>query len=255
MAASTKAPGTVALVGSGEYLDVMNKVDTYLLGSIGGVGAARVALLPTASGLEPNGPTSWNNLGLQHFKQLGVHDIRATNIIDREHAFDATQVELLQGANFFYFSGGNPQHVIETMQDSPAWNVIKIAYEQGAVLAGCSAGAMMMGGYTVSIRQAMQGSAMDFVPALSIVPQVIVFPHFDRMSGFLSQSRFKDLLQAVPANTTVLGVDENTALVRIEPSEVAAQPALWRVMGHQTVSVFSRDGEVKKLRVGEEVTL
>lgn len=250
-----KSFGMIALVGSGEYLDVMNEVDTYLLSTIGGASAARVALLPTASGLEPNGPTSWNNLGLQHFKQLAVQDIRATRIIDREHAFDAAQVELLQGANFFYFSGGNPQHVIETMQDSPAWNVIKTAYERGAVLAGCSAGAMMMGGYTVSIRQAMQGSAMDFVPALAIVPQVVVFPHFDRMSGFLSQSRFKDLLGAVPANTTVIGIDENTALVRIEPSEDAAQPARWRVMGSQTVSMFSREGEVRRLRVGEEVML
>jgi len=248
-------PGTVALVGSGEYLDVMNEVDTYLLGTIGGANAAHVALLPTASGLEPNGPTSWNNLGLQHFKQLGVKDIRTTQIIDRESAFDAAQVELLQGANFFYFSGGNPQHVIETMQDSPAWNVIKTAYKQGAVLAGCSAGAMMMGGYTISIRQAMQGSAMDFVPGLAIVPQVIVFPHFDRMSGFLSQSRFKDLLRAVPANTTVIGVDENTALVRIEPSEDTDEFARWRVMGSQTVSVFSRDGEVRRLSVGEEMTL
>ncbi len=248
-------PGTVALVGSGEYLDVMNEVDTYLLGTVGSASAARVALLPTASGLEPNGPTSWNNLGLQHFKQLGVQDTCATQIIDREHAFDVEQVELLQGANFFYFSGGNPQHVIETMQDSPAWNVIKTAYEQGAVLVGCSAGAMMMGGYTISIRQAMQGSAMDFVPGLAIVPQVIVFPHFDRMSGFLSQNRFKDLLQAVPANTTVIGVDENTALVRIEPSEDVGKLALWRVMGSQTVSVFSREGLEQKLRVGEEVTI
>ena len=253
MTAPRKNFGTVALVGSGEYLDVMNEVDRYLLDTIGGAGVAHVALLPTASGLEPNGPSSWNKLGLQHFKQLGVQDVRATQIIDRERAFDTAQVELLQGANFFYFSGGNPQHVIETMQDSPAWNVIKTAYERGAVLAGCSAGAMMMGGYTISIRQAMQGSAMDFVPALGIVPQVIVFPHFDRMAGFLSQSRFKDLLRAVPADTTVRGVDENTALVRIEPNEEITQPARWRVIGSQTVSVFSRDGGVRKLGVGEEV--
>lgn len=45
-------PGTVALLGSGEYLPVMNEIDTYLLQTIGGAPAARVALLPTASGLE-----------------------------------------------------------------------------------------------------------------------------------------------------------------------------------------------------------
>ena len=30
-----RSPGTVALVGSGEYLDVMNEVDTYLLNTVG----------------------------------------------------------------------------------------------------------------------------------------------------------------------------------------------------------------------------
>ncbi len=255
MISHEKGSGTVALVGSGEYLDVMNEVDTYLLDTIGGVNNAHVALLPTASGLEPNGPTSWNNLGLRHFKQLGVSDVRATRIIDREGAFDAEQVALLQGANFYYFSGGNPQHVIETFRGSPAWNVIKSAYEQGAVLAGCSAGAMMMSGYTISVRQAMQGSAMDFVEGLGIVPHVIVFPHFDRMAGFLSQDRFKDLLRAIPVNTIVVGVDEDTALVRIEPSKDAETVARWRVMGRQTVNIFSSDTNVRKLHVGEEIML
>jgi len=245
--------GAVALVGSGEYLDVMNEVDTYLLTTLGG--AARVALLPTASGLEPNGPASWNKLGMDHFKRLGIDDVRATRIIDRESAFQPEQVALLQGANFFYFSGGNPQHVIDTMRDSPAWNVIKTAYERGAVLAGCSAGAMMMGGYTISIRQAMQGSAMDFVAGLGVVPQVIVFPHFDRMAGFLSQGRFQDLLRAVPANTTVLGIDEDTALVRVEAGKDGHASARWRVMGRQTVSVFASDATVRIVHVGENIEL
>ncbi len=105
------SPGAIALVGSGEYLDAMNEVDTYLLNTIGGAATAKVALLPTASGLELNGPTSWNKLGLAHFKQLGVSDIRATRIIGRDGAFDPTQLALLQGADFYYFSGGNPQHI------------------------------------------------------------------------------------------------------------------------------------------------
>ncbi len=44
-------PGPVALVGSGEYLPQMNEIDRMLLDSLG-EGPKRVALLPTASGLE-----------------------------------------------------------------------------------------------------------------------------------------------------------------------------------------------------------
>ena len=252
---SRRSPGTVALVGSGEYLDVMNEIDTYLLNTVGGASTAKVALLPTASGLEPNGPTSWNNLGLRHFKNLGVHDIRATQIIDRDSAFAQAQLDLLQGADFYYFSGGNPQHTIDTLRGSPAWNIIKTAYEQGAILAGCSAGAMMLSAHTISVRQVMMGEPVGFVEAMGIVPNVIVFPHFDRMAGFLNQDRFQHLLLSVPAPNRVIGIDEDTALVRIEPNASTDTSARWRVMGRQTVSIFDGDKKPNILHNGDEITL
>ena len=250
-----RSPGAVALVGSGEYLDAMNKVDTYLLNTIGGAKTAKVVLLPTASGLEPNGPTTWNNLGMKHFKQLGVTDIHATRIIDRNSASEPEQLALLQGANFYYFSGGNPQHTIESLRDTPAWEIIKTAYDHGAILAGCSAGAMMLSARTVSIRQVMTGEPVSFVEAMGVVPNVIVFPHFDRMAGFLDQERFQSLLKSVSELYTVVGIDEDTALVRIEPNETSDTSARWRVMGRQTVNLFSRDGQISILHDGDEVTL
>ncbi|GAC1667322.1 MAG: cyanophycinase [Ktedonobacteraceae bacterium] len=252
---SRRGPGLVALVGSGEYLDVMNEVDSYLLNTVGGVSSAKVALLPTASGLEPNGPTSWNNLGVRHFKNLGVNDVRATRIIDRASAFDQEQLALLQGADFYYFSGGNPQHTIETLYDSPAWQHIKAAYDQGAVLAGCSAGAMMLSSYTISVRQVMLGEPITFVKSMGIVPNIIVFPHFDRMAGFLDQDRFQHLLHAVPEKNTVVGIDEDTALVRIESNNGPDLSARWKVMGRQTVSVFDGGKPPYVLHAGDEITL
>ena len=248
------APGAVALVGSGEYLDGMNEVDTYLLETLGGASSARVVLLPTASGLEPNGPTYWNRLGQQHFQQLGVGEIRATNILDRTNAADPEQLALLQGADLYYFSGGNPEHVIETLRDTPAWHIIKTAYEQGAVLAGCSAGAMMLCGHTISIRQAMMGS-IKLVDALSIVPGLIVFPHFDRMARLLDQDRFRQVLLSVPDGSVAVGVDEDTALVRIQWDGVASTTARWRVMGRQSVTIFTQDASPRVLSNGEEVIL
>ncbi|MGH2508626.1 MAG: Type 1 glutamine amidotransferase-like domain-containing protein [Ktedonobacteraceae bacterium] len=248
-------PGIVALVGSGEYLPVMREVDTYLLDTIGAAHTARVALLPTASGLEPMGPTSWNNLGLNHFKQLGVDDIRATRIISAESANDPSQVALLEGVNLFYFSGGNPRYTIETLHNSLAWNYIKAAYERGAVLAGCSAGAMMLGGSVLSMRQAMMSNHTELVPALGIVPHLIIAPHFDRMARSLNQERFRELLRTIPSGYTVVGIDEDTALIRIERDVDSSGQDRWRVMGHRTVSVFI--GEVLKcvLKNGEEVRL
>ena len=104
--------GAIALVGSGEYLHAMDSTDTYLIETLGGIETARVVLLPTASGLEVNGPSYWNELGQEHFQALGVQDIRTRVIINRTAASDPQQLALLRGANFYYFSGGNPQHII-----------------------------------------------------------------------------------------------------------------------------------------------
>lgn len=251
-------PGAITLVGSGEYLDAMNEVDAYLLDTLGGANGAKVALLPTASGLEQNGPNYWNELGLQHFQKLGVQDIRATRILNHSDAVDPEQLALLRGADLYYFSGGNPQHVIETMRGTPAWEIITTAHREGAVLAGCSAGAMMLGGRTVSIRQAMTGGNIGFEEALDIVPNIIVLPHFDRMINFLDDNRFQQLLSVVPAGYVIVGIDEETALVQVEAPSASTSAACWRVMGRQSVKLYTRDTQSSQPRVlhnGEEVML
>lgn len=252
------APGALALVGSGEYTDAMLEADAALLETLGGASNARVALLPTAAGLEANGPTYWNTLGLDHFKKLGVRDIRPTLVLDRASADDPAQVELLRGADFYYFSGGNPSHVIESMRGSAAWEVIAQALADGAVLAGCSAGAMAMSGYTVSLRALLAGlitgSPGDWQPALAVVPQVVVFPHFDRIPQGVRDPAVQRLSHAAPHGVTLVGVDEDTALVRLDPTTtVGAQT--WRVMGRQSAHLYHSGGAPNTLRAGETVTL
>ncbi|HEY0755483.1 MAG TPA: Type 1 glutamine amidotransferase-like domain-containing protein [Ktedonobacteraceae bacterium] len=247
--------GTVALLGSGEYLPVMNEVDIYLLETVGGAQSARMALLPTASGLEPMGATLWNDLGLEHFKQLGVSDIRATRIIDAASANDAAQVALLENANFFYFSGGNPYHIIDTMRDSLAWEHIQAAYKRGAVLAGCSAGAMMLGGQTASLRQVMMGNEVEFKAALGIAPRLIVAPHFDRLASYMDQEPFQYWLRSIPPEYTAVGIDEDTALIRVELNVEGSGKDRWRAMGRQTVQVFVSETQKRVLQSGEEIVL
>lgn len=250
-------PGAIALVGSGEYLDAMNTTDLYLIETLGGVKNARVVLLPTASGLEENGPGYWNDLGLRHFKQLGVEDVRPGGIIDRASAGDPRQLALLEGANFYYLSGGNPQHTIDTLRNSAAWEIITSAYRRGAVLAGCSAGAMTLSAYTIAIRQIFIGEKPGWVTSLGVVPRLVVFPHFDRMANFIDDATFQELLSTLPDGIVAVGVDENTALVRIEANQTGDPMAIerWQVMGLQTVKVFAKGMEPRILHVGEEVML
>lgn len=247
-------PGAVALVGSGEYTDAMAATDTYLLDTLGGAASARVALLPTASGLEPGSPQRWNDMGLRHFTQLGVADVRPIELINRADASDTARLDLLRDADLYYFSGGNPQYIVETLRDTPAWEVIASAHARGAVLAGCSAGAMMLGGKTLSLRVAVSG-LVEWKDALGVVPHLIIFPHFDRMPGFLTAPVVRRLLGGIPSGYVGLGVDEDTALVRTTPSDPATGKARWRVMGRQSVKVFEGTADAKVLPAGTDISL
>ncbi len=247
--------GAVALVGSGEYTDAMIETDRYLLGTLGGPEAARVALLPTASGLEPESPRYWNDLGLRHFTALGVRDIRPTGILDATTAHDPEQVRLLEGASFYYLSGGNPAHTINSLRGTPAWDVMARAHARGAVLAGCSAGAMALAGATAHLRTLLAGGRADWLEGLGAVPRLVVFPHFDRVFGVVSASALRTHLLTVPEGRIAVGVDEDTALVRIEGPDAESGAARWRVMGRQTVTVLRREAPPQTLAAGEEITL
>jgi cyanophycinase-like exopeptidase len=251
-----RRPGPVALVGSGEYTPAMDATDRHLLALIGGSARARVALLPTASGLEPGRPAYWNDLGLAHFRALGVADVRATTILDVDGARDPANLALLRDATFFYFSGGDPVHLIASLRDSPAWEIIARAHAAGAVLAGCSAGAMALGAGTVSPRRLRAGEAPRWHEALGVVSGVMVFPHFDRMRASWPDA-FETGRRTAPAGITLLGIDEDTALVWDggDPEPTSAGPR-WRVFGRQRVTVYPpAAGQPHVLRAGDEVHL
>ncbi|NJC96280.1 MAG: hypothetical protein FIB03_08080 [Anaerolineae bacterium] len=101
--------GLIALVGSGEYLPVMEDVDRHLLHSLNLIGRKpRVVCLPTAAGREGDVSVNrWSNMGLAHFQKLGA-EVDALRIIDRDSADDPQWESLLENADLIYFSGGDP---------------------------------------------------------------------------------------------------------------------------------------------------
>jgi len=74
--------GLITLVGSGEYLPVMEQVDRFLLANCGAVAALRAwsACRRRPAG-RPGRLGRWNQMGEQHFRRLGA-DVSALPIID-----------------------------------------------------------------------------------------------------------------------------------------------------------------------------
>jgi cyanophycinase len=219
----------------------MEDVDRYLLESLNLKGRKpRVVCLPTAAGKEGDQSVNrWSNMGIEHFTKLGA-DVTALRIIDRASADDPQYESVLENADLIYFSGGDPGYLYETMKDTCAWFAAQRAWGRGAVYAGCSAGAMILGKRMPSFRLA--GTQEGF----GIVPAEFVMPHFDAIPA-IWKPMILALQKQLKEGQRMIGVDEDTALVGSLHGE-------WRAMGKSNVQVFTKDKK-NKYKNGELVTL
>ena len=170
--------GMIALLGSGEYLQVMEPVDRFLIESLElDERKARVICLATAAGREGEGSVSrWSRMGVDHFERLGART-SALAIIDKDSANDPQYEAALESADIIYFSGGDPAYLYQTLNGSRAWDAAQRAWARGAIFAGCSAGAMILGQNMPNLRMA----GLNSNPAFGLLPARYIFPHYDAM--------------------------------------------------------------------------
>jgi len=235
--------GLIALLGSGEYLPVMDDVDRYLLANCGADGRKpRVVCLPTAAGQEGQKSLSrWSRMGVEHFTRLGA-DVQAVPVIDAVSANDLNHASAVEDADLIYFSGGDPSFLYRTMKDSLVWEAAHRAWTRGAVYAGCSAGAMILGTEMPDVRAMGIRSTIAF----GILPIASLLPHFNAMPLF-GKPLIATLRRRLREGEIMLGVDEDTAIVGKLNEE-------WTVLGKDKAHLFTKD-ESKSYGVGEKFTL
>jgi cyanophycinase len=210
--------GPLALVGGGEFTDGCS-FDAALLAASGG---AEVAVLPTAAAYEH--PDRAVDTAAAWFDGLGAK-VRSVRALTRSDALLDEHVAAVREARFLYVPGGSPMHLRSVLKESPLWDAIVAAWHDGAVLAGSSAGAMVLCDPMVDPR----GGA--FTLGLGLVAQVAIIPHHDHWS----EEKAKRTLELAPKGLPIVGIDERTALIR-DPD------GTWRTDGAGEVVVFV-DGE------------
>src|SRR5947209_8099179 len=231
---SISVPGTVALIGAGEYLPPIMAVDKLLLERVGG--RPRVVVLPTAAALDgPGVAERWAQMGVEHFSQLGAI-VEPVMLLRRADADNSKIVAQIAAANFVYLSGGKPRYLLETLQGTAAWDAIVNVLAAGGLVAGCSAGAMVLGGEVFDFPQVWRT-----IPALSLVPGIAVIPHFDEIPALMTKTMSRSKGQV-----TVVGIDGSTALVKSN--------AHWMVLGRGGVTVFTGK-QKRRYLAGEQVSL
>lgn len=235
--------GPIALHGGGEFLPG----DEPFLRAILALaprddGVVRIAVVPTAAArgrpdlAAANGVTAFRRLAADDGVELVVEAVR---VVDEASAADPALAETLAASSLIHLPGGDPDLIPALYPGTVAWASIGRARAAGAVLAGASAGAMALAAVT--------WTPVGVVPALGLVPGVIVAPHADATSWARWVARFGG---SVPAGLGPLGLAERTGV--IIPGDGTGP---WRVVGEGHVrwlpagvtdvaaTIMARDGE------------
>jgi len=164
------------------------------------------------------------------FCGLGVGEVALLEIQNRGQAMSDEAVRVLEAADCLFFTGGDQLRITSQIGDTPVFQLLRKRYEEGAVMAGTSAGASVMcetmlvsGAGDESHRL---GDTLKMAPGLGLIPGVIIDQHF------AERGRMGRLLSAVAQNPRMLGIgiDENTAIVVRDEME-------FRVIGSGSVYV------------------
>jgi len=193
------------VLNGGEEFQPGNEPQDELLVEAAGTGPAFV--VPTAAGRQH--PEAAVANAVRWFARLGlqVHELPVLKRGDAQA--EKLALEAAQGS-FFYLVGGDPGLVVEVLRGSRVWAAMVSAWaERGAALAGSSAGAMAMAGYTLVMARWPHHDVRRAKPALGLLPGVAVLPHYERFGRRWADSEIVDR----PAELFLLGLDEKTAAV------------------------------------------
>lgn len=223
-------PGPVALVGAGEFLAPMVEFDRGLLQATARL-RPRVVILPTASA--PDGEATfrtWADMGVEHFTSLGA-EVEPVLVRTIAEGHDGAALQAIGEADLIYLSGGHPRYLLRVLSESPLGGALAMAHARGAVIVGCSAGAMVITGRTMDFHAIPRlrlplPFPIRWPVGLALVDGVVVLPHYDAWPEPLS---VLVALQA-PRGSIVLGIDEDTAVV--------GRNGAWQVHGAGRVTVW-----------------
>jgi cyanophycinase len=210
----TSSCGPLALVGGAEWTDGCTFDQTLWEASA----RAEVVILPTAAAYEH--PEKAVQTAVSWFSGFGA-TAGGLMILSRRDAMDPEMAARLGEARFIYLSGGSPMHLRSVLKDTPAFSALTAAWESGAVVAGSSAGAMVLGESMVDPR----GGALTL--GLGMISGLAVMPHSDTWSD----EKAHRTVQLATGHLRIAAIDERTALIR-DPS------GKWSVEGAGEVTVF-----------------
>jgi cyanophycinase len=227
--------GHILLEGGAEFGGALAEPDRRAIELAGGPGA-RISIVPAAAAPDDNHERAGGN-GVRWFRGLGARNVAALPLIDRASADQPAIVEALRASRLIYLLGGFTHYLGQALHGSASWRAILNAYGEGAVIAGSSAGAMVL------CEHYYDPSAEQVIAGLGIVPNACVLPHHNTFGR-----RWAARLAAALPRSVLVGIDERTGMID------DGDEGRWRALGQGAVTLYHA-GRPTVYQAGESFVL
>lgn len=175
----------------------------------GGI-SSKIVVIPTASSI----PVEVGENYLSAFKTLGCTNVTILDIRSKEDSETERSISLIKNANCIMFSGGNQSKITDKIGGTTIHNILVDRYsnEVGFVIAGTSAGAMVMANEMIAGGSATESfikGAVNMYKGLGLVPSLIIDTHF------IKRGRFGRVSEAVAQFPELIGIGlaEDTGMI------------------------------------------
>lgn len=242
-------PGPVVLFGSGETSPSGRKIFDAILKKL--PPTPRLALLETPAGFELNSDRVIGRIAafikerLQNYHPE-IDVIPARKRGTRFSPDDEGIVSPLLEADMIFMGPGSPTYAVRQLEGSLAWNYLLARHQLGATIALASSAVVAISAFSLPVYEIYKvGEDLHWKAGLDLFGQyglpIVFIPHWNNQDGgeeldtsrcFMGQPRFSELMQMLPANVTVVGIDEKSALV------MDLQAAECRVIGAGGVTLI-----------------
>jgi cyanophycinase len=222
--------GYLLLEGGAEFGGLMFEPDLSAIALAGGFDIP-ICIIPTAAAPDNNHKRAGTN-GVRWFKSLGAKNVFTVDVLDTVTSNDVSLAASIRKSRLIYLLGGFPRYLGETLANSICWRAALEAYQEGAVLAGSSAGAMVLCEYYYdpAERKLMNG--------LNLISNACVLPHHNTFG----KNWAKPLAQLLP-KATLIGIEEQTGILNDKNDK-------WLVRGAGKVVLY-QDGQTHTYKRGE----
>jgi hypothetical protein len=232
-------PGLIVLFGSGETSPTGRKIFEAIFRSL--PLSPRLALLETPAGFELNSSEVISRVGKFFTHRLQNYSPRVEIIPARKRGLELSPdnpavVAPLLHADLIFMGPGSPTYAVRQLLDSLAWYYLLARHSLGGVLALASAATISFSACSLPVYEIYKvGEELHWIDGLDFFKfyglKLVFIPHWNNQEGgaeldtsrcFMGQERFTDLLEMLPDEATIVGLDEKTALI-IDPSRCVCQ--------------------------------